>query len=318
MRIPGKFIAVILIFAASMQGGYAASSDTLYPTAIFNFVEKSRHLSGMGEKVSNIIFANLAANPEISLVDREELEKLQNEAELNLSGMVDAQRANQIGQLTGAKIIVTGTLFEIEDRLMLIARIIGTETSRVLGATVKGNVNDSIVGLTEALSEKIADTISQNAGSLVASPVNKKDRIAALKEKLEQAHKPSLAIGISEHHINRATTDPAAETEMILYSTETGFEVIDAANGRSKKPDVQISGEGFTEFATRKGDIVGVKARLEVKAVDRATSRILAVDRQTVIEVDLSEIIAGKKALERASAMIAERMLPKIAAQWNP
>jgi len=54
---------------------------------------------------------------------------------------------------------------------------------------------------------------------------------------------------------------------------------------------------------------------MEVKAVEQATGKILAVDRQTVIEVDLSEIIAGKKALERASAKIAERILPKITAR---
>jgi hypothetical protein len=76
---------------------------------------------------------------------------------------------------------------------------------------------------------------------------------------------------------------------------------------------VQITGEGLTEFATRNGNLIAVKARLEVKAVDRASGRVLAIDRQTEQEVDLSEMVAGKKALQRASAKIAERILPKIA-----
>ncbi len=312
-----KFLGVcIVIFSFLMPSAEAASSgqvDTVHPLAIFHFVEKSDHLAGMGEKVSDMIFANLSVEPDIALVDRNEMNKIQDELVLNLSGMVNAEQANQIGMLTGARIIVTGTIFELEDRLILVAKMISVETSRVLGATVKGSRQDSIVNLTDELSAKIVDTINSNIGLLVAKPVDKKDRISVLKQKLSSVDKPSLTIRIKEHHINRASADPAAETEMILFSTESGFEVIDYHSDMARSAKVLITGEGFSEFATRKGELVGVKARLEVKAIDQATKRILAVDRQAVIEVDLSEIIASKKALQRASAMIAERILPRIA-----
>jgi hypothetical protein len=57
---------------------------------------------------------------------------------------------------------------------------------------------------------------------------------------------------------------------------------------------------------------VTVKARLEVKAIDRRTDKIVAIDRQTAMEVDLTEQTAGKKALQKAAAAIAERMLPRL------
>ena len=71
-------------------------------------------------------------------------------------------------------------------------------------------------------------------------------------------------------------------------------------------------GEGFSEFAMRHGNLVSVKARLEVKAVDRQTDKVIAMDRQTAVVVDLTEQIAGKSALQKAAAEIAERLLPKL------
>ncbi len=39
-----------------------------------------------------------------------------------------------------------------------------------------------------------------------------------------------------------------------------------------------------------------------MKAVDAASGRVLAIDRQTAVQVDLSEQLAGKAALQEAAA----------------
>jgi hypothetical protein len=75
---------------------------------------------------------------------------------------------------------------------------------------------------------------------------------------------------------------------------------------------VKLIGEGISEFASRIGDLVSVKARLEVKAIDPVNGQVIAVERQTVVMVDATEQIAAKNALQRAAAMIAERLLPKL------
>ena len=64
----------------------------------------------------------------------------------------------------------------------------------------------------------------------------------------------------------------------------------------------------------RHGNLVSVKARVEVKAVDQKSGRIVASDRQTTVAVDLTEQIAAKNALQEAGAQLAERLLPKIVA----
>jgi hypothetical protein len=119
-------------------------------------------------------------------------------------------------------------------------------------------------------------------------------------------------INVEERHVGQATIDPAAETELALYCTELGFKVIDPDEGDKDDADVLLIGEGFSEFAARHGNLISVKSRLEVKAVERKTGRVLAIDRQVTVAVDLTEQIAGKTALQDAAANIADRLLPKI------
>jgi hypothetical protein len=96
------------------------------------------------------------------------------------------------------------------------------------------------------------------------------------------------------------------------YLKETGFTVLDPETGLKSKADVLILGEAFSEHAARNGGLVSVKARVELRAVDRKTDKVLFADRQTAVNVDLSEQIAGKAALEQAAAALAERVLPRL------
>ncbi len=300
-----------LLAGATPHIASAEDAPSMYPTAIFAFAERGSGAKGYGAKVSDIMFASLVVNPDLILVDREDMKKTLDEHELNMSGMVNPGQAVQVGQLTGAKILITGSVIEADKTLYLVAKIIGTETSRVLGQSVKGRTSDEIGPLVEELAAKVAATITGQADKLVAKQVKTEDRIAALKKKIGNAKRPTVLIRIRERHVGQATIDPAAETEITLFCKEAGFEVIDP-KGSKKQADIIIEGEGFSEFAMRRGNIVSVKARLEVKAIDHRTDKVIAIDRQTAVEVDLTEQIAGKKALQSAAAAIAERMLPKL------
>ncbi len=302
-------VAVVLAPAA-----VRADDDVqeVYPMAVLPFKERGSEVKGLGGKVTDLVFAQLIAKPELFLVDREDMKKILDELELGKSGLVKPDEAARLGQLTGAKLIMTGTVLQVDSTIYLVAKIIGTETSRVVGTSVKGKARDDLGDLVEELAEAATKKILEESGKLVAKPLSLDDRVAALKKKLGKAKLPSLRIKIKERHIGRATIDPAAETEVTLYATESGFTVIDPDEGDKKDADILIVGEGMSEYATRHGNLISVRARLEVKAIDVDSGEIIAIDRQTSVAVGLTERIAGKSALQSAAASIAERLLPKV------
>ena len=289
-------------------------AQDVYPAAVLPFQERGSGVKGFGEKVSDLLFAELSTNPELWLVERSEIEKVMQETELNLSGAVTPAQATQVGQLIGAKILITGSVIEADRTMYVVAKIIGTETTRVLGKSVKGSLNAALGPMVEDLAGQVAETVRTEADKLVAKRLTPEDRIANLKAKLGENPRPKVLITVTERHVGQATLDPAAQTELMLLCKETGFTVIDPDKGSHKDADILIKGEGFSEFALRRGNLVSVKARLEITAVDRATDQVIATDRQTAVVVDLTEQIAGKAALQEAAAQIAERLLPKLKA----
>jgi hypothetical protein len=277
--------------------------------AVFNFETGTENAPDLGQKVSSIVSAELSASADFFLVERAELEKALGEQELGLSGTIRPEEAARIGQLTGAKVLVTGRVFKVDAETIAVAKVISSETSRVYGAMVKGNASTSISTLAEQLSKKISDVITQKGEVLVAKE-NNDDRLAELKKRINLNNVFPVRVKITEKHFGGPTHDPAAETELAFILQKCGFSLLSDAS--KDLPKVELIGEAFSEFGLRKGNLVSCKARVEIKAIDKATGKVLMVDRQTNVAIDLSEQIAAKTALQKAAFELALRLVPEL------
>jgi TolB-like protein len=284
----------------------AGGKDVL-PVALLAFEERDA-AKGFGAKVTELLFAKLATRPTLFLVDRGDLKKVLDEQALGLSGAVKADEAAQVGQLTGAKLLVTGSVVVATEstKLHLVAKIISTETGRVVGASVEGVQSDDLGVLVGRLADAIEATIARQGEKLVPGPGAVEDRVAELSKKLGKGPRRSLTVRITEQHIGQPIGSAPARTEMNRFARATGFEVLEDGPA-----DVIITGEGIISSSGRVGGMVSVRARLELRAVERASGRVLVADRQTTVAVDLSEQLAGSSALQDAAARLAERVLPE-------
>jgi Curli production assembly/transport component CsgG len=316
MKIKTPFILTLLLaagaltHAAGQTNSTSNSSPDVLTVAVFDFESKNPNVSGLGPNVATLLNARLSAEPNLILVERAELDKALGEQELGLSGTVSADSAAKVGQLTGAKILVTGRVFKTDTELFVVAKIIGTETSRVYGEMVQAGVDASISDLSKSLATKIAADVMSKGDTLLAKVETHEDRIAKLKKELGDKKLPVVSVKITEQYFTQHIIDPAAQTEMSLILQQCGFTLAD--DNSTNRPTIEITGEAFGELGLRKGNLQSCRARIEIKARDVATGRIIAVDRQTSVAVDIAELIAAKSALQNGAGELAERLIPKL------
>ncbi|MGD0348832.1 MAG: CsgG/HfaB family protein [Verrucomicrobiota bacterium] len=307
MKTQIPFILALLLAAGTTVR--AATNDVL-TVAVFDFESKDEAVRDFGPKVATLVNANLSAEPQIITVERAELEKVLGEHELGLSGTVNPDSAAKIGQLTGAKVLVTGRVFKADGQTIIVAKVIGTETSRVYGEMVQGGSSATMVDLSASLAKKIAGVVSEKSDTLVAKVETREERIAKIKQALAGRKLPVVSVNINERHYGPHIIDPAAQTELSVILQQCGFTLADSDS--TNKPAIEISGDAFSAYGMQKGNLISCKSRIELKARDVTTGNILVVDRQTSVGVDIAEQTAAKTALENAADTLAERVIPKI------
>jgi len=304
-------LATLSAFLTSFLSPLSAEEEkSPLNVAVFDFADGDESLAGTGVKVGQLLNAFLSASEGVLLVERQELDRILEEQELQLSGTVDPQAAVGIGRLTGAEVLVSGRAFLVGKQYYLVARVTSAETGRIFGQTAKFTDAEDLGTASEELAGKIAAVLLEKRADLVSPAETPEARLARLAELLPEGFKfPTVSVSIPETHLTRAVPDPAAQTEILLTLQEVGFSLAKEGDG---KASIRVTGEAFSERAGARGGLISCRARCEIEVFDKK-GQLLFVDRETEVAVDVAENVAAKTALQKAGAALAERIVERLA-----
>ena len=273
----------------------------------------------LGSQIAEILTARLSIDETLALVERAKLSKIIEEQKLKLRGLTATDEAVKVGKLLGAKLLVMGKSFVMDKKLMIITKVVGVETGRVIGTIRTVELSKPLSEAVMLLAEDISALLGKSISKLLPAGAKRADPLGEIRKALGEKPRPTVAVIVPETHLTRIIVDPAVETEIKRLLIACGFTVVDTgANSLAdwarrlrrgqRKPwpdalagvDLVVVGEAFSEFAVRTGDLVTCVARAEINLIDRRNGEILLADRDTQRAVDLAEALAGKTALQHA------------------
>ena len=109
--------AVFTVHSAAVAADPAPQPETAslpVPTiAVLPFDSRGARAQdeNLGKSIAELLSVELATQGDFELVERAELDKILTELHLSATGLVDKETQLKLGQLTGAKILITGSVF---------------------------------------------------------------------------------------------------------------------------------------------------------------------------------------------------------------
>ena len=96
---------------------------------------KASFTETLAEYFSQQLLFSFSRNPAFKTVERQDLQKILKELEIQHTGLVDEENAVEVGRMLGAKMIITGKMIEKETSYVIFLKLVQIETAEILSVT---------------------------------------------------------------------------------------------------------------------------------------------------------------------------------------
>lgn len=295
-----------IMFALAMlfSIGVWAENVVVVPTvAVLPFESRDRQAASTdtGKSVAELLNVALMESGNADMVERAELDAALNELQLSAVGLTSKDSQVKLGRFIGAKILITGSLFKSGSKNFVIVKIIGTETSRVLGASASGT--EDFTDLVPMLAPKVSAILEKQSAKLLPKEQNGETVSAQLK-KTVQGKQRKVFVSVKED-IAVTVPDPAAETELKKLLLALDFQVVNTR----EEADFAVIGEAVAANAGNFHKFTSASARLELSVYNK-DKKLLATGAARETLAGGTYIIAAKEAIAQTALKLAGEFFP--------
>lgn len=164
IRIPTMFaVFAIVAFPVLLSG--QEETDRRPGVAVLPFTdggsygEMSEDLEALEVGLQQMLLTELDQHESLRIVERSVLRDLIEEQDLGRSGRVDASTAARIGNLVGARYIITGIFMDLDGNFRMDARIVDVETGEILQTERVREERENLYGILVTMAERIVEDI---------------------------------------------------------------------------------------------------------------------------------------------------------------
>jgi curli biogenesis system outer membrane secretion channel CsgG len=202
-------------------------------------------------------------------------------------------------------------------------------TEATTGGTSRDNSSEDIARRERELTLKEKESNINNTSTIISGIFGRKSANESNRRD-ETASKQSLTTAVYKKvEIEQSAT----ETELTRHFVEAGFRVIDpkmfakmrqkgdslkgdmgglAAEGLKMGANIVITGQAISERTSSQGSMANCRARLEIKVIATEDGSILATNTISSGGMDVSEVVANKVALQRASFDMSQYLMNRL------
>jgi TolB-like protein len=200
--------------------------------AVLNFDNNTGRTDydAMGRGLAAMMITDLSASPDLRLVERERMQDVLKEQEMQRSRMFDSTTAVKAGRLLGAEFIATGSIAAAAPELRIDLRVIRVETGQVVKAARVTGPEDKLFDLERELADHVLEDLD-----IALSPESE-----ALLRKRQEANRElgvssfkALSNGLAAMDAGDYVT--AAERFQPLVMKAPGSMLVELAYGEAKR-----------------------------------------------------------------------------------
>ena len=225
IKICLKILLLLLFSTMSMS----KSDSEMITVAISEFRTQgvSDDHEWLGKSFTDAMLTELSRSRDVRVVERDFLEEILDELELQSSALIDESSAVRVGELLGARVFIFGTLSLLNDELVVRARIVNVERGEVIGVAEATNELDNILQLQNDLALDIADQMAIEAALEDITGLEVTEVSIDVYDRLERFRNlgEDLPYFGSENEYREQSQNALMETEDIVAKTDDFEEI---------------------------------------------------------------------------------------------